>query len=211
MISETTNWKVDCDSAAFEECRSDERFPYIVALCRCVNSLSFVHGATLAGDSPKALRSRYNSFFFASALLYEGLKLIEKMHQAFQEDETFQNGLRMVSKGRTAKEIETRHLNPARNYVIFHFDSDKFSMVIKEKGDNPCDFARGIGERDIDTYFLFADEQVKNVLLADKMDADAVVADTRDLMRKFVREANDLIKEHLKRWGFTVRGIPVPK
>ena len=90
------HWQVTGTAEVFERCKKDERFPYIVALSRAVNSLNFVHSAMLcAGQepTPDARRARLNSYFFASALLYEGIRLIRAMNQPFKTDDLYRKGL----------------------------------------------------------------------------------------------------------------------
>ena len=63
-----------------------------------------------------------NAYLFASALLYEILKLIRRMNRTFHNDETFQKELRCLLKDPIAKKIEEAHLGPVRRKAVFHFD-----------------------------------------------------------------------------------------
>ena len=45
MAAPDGDWQVSCGRERFDECQKDERFPYIVALARAVNSIKFVHSA----------------------------------------------------------------------------------------------------------------------------------------------------------------------
>jgi hypothetical protein len=72
------DWRIQCDTVVFERIKGEESFQQILALARAVNGLQFVISALLKDDqdfSPKATRSRINSFLFRSAILYEGLLL----------------------------------------------------------------------------------------------------------------------------------------
>jgi hypothetical protein len=75
------DWQVQCDRETFEKCRGDARFVYIVTLARAVNALRFVHSAMIhagEGNAPEAMRARLNSYLFATAILYEGIKLVHE-------------------------------------------------------------------------------------------------------------------------------------
>jgi hypothetical protein len=103
------DWQVKCDQATFERCKNDDKFAYIVTLARAVNAVYFVHSAisNLGEDrGPGAMRDRFNSYLFGSAIMYEALELIRKMNQPFSQDEVFQNGLRLLLKDKAAKHIE---------------------------------------------------------------------------------------------------------
>jgi hypothetical protein len=103
------DWQIQCDRETFEKCRGDAKFVYIVTLARAVNALRFVHSAMIhagEGNAPEPMRARLNSYLFASAILYEGIKLIRAMNQTFKDDETFQKGLRLFLRDKTAQSIE---------------------------------------------------------------------------------------------------------
>ena len=44
-------------------------------------------------DSPENARDRLNSYFFASAIMYEAIKLIRAMVRPFKDDVLFEKGL----------------------------------------------------------------------------------------------------------------------
>jgi hypothetical protein len=97
------DWHFECDTAVFERIKSEESFQQILALARAVNGLQFVISALVndaQDSSPRARRSRINSFLFGSAILYEGLLLVEKMNQQFGGNETFDQGLHTVLRDR---------------------------------------------------------------------------------------------------------------
>ena len=79
-------WQVTCSQRAFESCRVDPKFPYIVALARAVNALLFVRSVMnyIPKEivTPAAKRDRLNSYFFGSAIMYEVLHLIRDMGQS---------------------------------------------------------------------------------------------------------------------------------
>jgi hypothetical protein len=59
-------------------------------------------------STPAARRSRINSFLFGSAILYEGLLLVEKMNQQLRRNGTFIQGFKACA--RSSKTLPT---NPA--------------------------------------------------------------------------------------------------
>ena len=77
MPDETKRWTIEIDKVRFDELKSEERFWQLVALSRAANTLRFVQAALLAhpenSDSLQAKRTKFNSFFFTCALLYEAI------------------------------------------------------------------------------------------------------------------------------------------
>jgi len=205
-------WQIKCDQETFEGSRKDEKFAYIVALGRSANALNSMHSfMLLAGeeDTPAASRNRMNSYLFASALLYEILKLIRRMNQTFQDDEVFQNGLRLILKDPTAKQIEKAHLNPVRHGAVFHFDPEIFAETIAKSTCEECLFVHGRGMRKGDVNYAFADVIAAEILVGFAEDSEEFYAaledamkNTRNLVLTFIPAAEALIAHHLKRWGF---------
>jgi hypothetical protein len=131
------DWRIQCDAVVFERIKGEESFQQILALARAVNSLQFVISALLKDDqdlSPRATRSRINSFLFGSAILYEGLLLAEKMNQQFGRNETFEQGLHSLLKDPTALTLRQSHMGPARNFAVFHYDPEEFGRIVKSAG-----------------------------------------------------------------------------
>ncbi len=158
MSTPDGDWKVSCGQERFDECQKDEKFPYMVALARAVNSIKFVHSAMLrvgTEDSPEAKRSRLNSYFFASAILYEGFKLVRAMNRIFKQAEMFRRGLHAILRDKAAQTIEQTRLNPARNKAVFHFLPQFFSEIIGSATCDECIFASGRGKRREELYYPF--------------------------------------------------------
>ena len=89
-----------------KRCAADKKFAYVVALARAVNALYSAHSLMVnAGtkDTPSAQRDKMNSYFFASGILYEALKLIRAMNKVFAGDKTFETSVRLIIKIRPAK------------------------------------------------------------------------------------------------------------
>lgn len=212
MAMPLEEWEITCDKETFAKVRREEKFAYIVALARAVNALNAVHSLlplTPQAETPERVRNGMNSYFFASALLYEGLSLIRKMTKPFAGDSEFQNGLRMLLKDATAQKIEQGHLNPARNHAVFHFLPDEFEKAIRKAIDDRCVFVAAIGEKKKDLHYSYADVVAAEILVGMPADNhefwpkfEKAAEETRELAIKFKRDAEDLIGNYLKTWGF---------
>jgi hypothetical protein len=212
MPTQETDWHITCDAETFEKCRRDNKFTYIVTLARAVNALNFVHSVmiyTQGSDDPASMRNRFNSYLFGSALMYEALKLIRAMNQPFLGDDAFQNGLRLLLKDPTARQIERTHLNPVRHRAVFHFDPETFAETINKATRNESPFISSRGNRRREMNYGYADVVAGEILVGLSSDTEEffsvlgdAMAKTRDLVIKFTDNADRLIAHHLKTWGF---------
>jgi len=220
MPTPDSDWQVTCGQERFDGCRKDERFAYIVALARAVNSLKFVHSAMLrvgTENSPEAKRGRLNSYFFASAILYEGLRLVRAMNGIFKQDEMFRQGLHSILRDKAAQTIEQTRLNPVRNKAVFHFFPQFFGEIIGSATCDECVFASGRGKRREELYYPFADTITAGILIGFSSDTEEfygllakAMSDTSDLMLQFIDAAEFFIARHLKEWGFKATEISLP-
>jgi hypothetical protein len=212
MRTPAKEWEIACDRTTFKRVRKDEKFPYIVALARSVNALNTVHSLLLRSpkvETPERVRNGMNSYFFASALLYEGLRLIRKMNKAFAEDNAFQNGLRMLLKNPVAVKIEQSHLNPARNHAVFHFLPDEFKKAIGKAAEDRNIFVVALGKKRRSLHYAYADVLAAEILVGVPSDnpefwstfANAA-KETSDLVIRFSVDAEGLIGNYLKAMGF---------
>jgi hypothetical protein len=81
MTGEELDWQFVCDPERFESCRKDDKFVYVVALARVINSFNFVYSAmtrSISDNSPAGMRDRLNSNLFGPAIMYEALELVSK-------------------------------------------------------------------------------------------------------------------------------------
>jgi hypothetical protein len=220
-LNEPVNdWEIYCDPETFARCVGDERFAHIVTLARAVNALRFVHVAMVhagMGDAPEAKRARFNSYLFASAILYESLRLIKAMNKTFKDDTIFQNGLRLLLRDKIAQAVERIHLDRARNEAVFHFFPDRFASMLENTTSDKCTFVLGRGNANRDVYYSFADVVAGEILVGYAADSEEfyaqlgeAMANTRDLVVRFANEAERLIGHHLKQWGFVMATIPAP-
>jgi hypothetical protein len=220
MATSGSDWQVACGRELFDKCQKNEKFRYIVALARAVNSIKFVHSAMLRvgiENSPEARRGRLNSYFFASAILYEGLKLVRTMNRTFKQDEMFRQGLHAILRDKAAQRIEQTRLNPARNKAVFHFLPQFFADIIGTATCDECIFASGRGTKREELYYPFADTITAGILIGFSSDTEEfyellgkAMSDTSALMVRFTNAAEFLIARHIKEWGFVVQEIPSP-
>jgi hypothetical protein len=209
MSEKILDWYIDCDAETFAKCKNDAKFAYIVTLARSVNALNFVAGATPSTESssPAITRDRLNGFFMMCALVFEVLQLVQSMGKVFKDDALFRSGLQTLMEDRTAKRIKNMHLHPARN-AVFHFLPERFAEKIKIQPPAKCLFLKARGKQKKDVYCSFADTIVIRTLVGDVPDMlgqfAVIAAATKELVTKFVDEAETLISFHLTTWGFTM-------
>jgi hypothetical protein len=210
----TQVWQVLCDQEAFENCRKEAKFPYVVALARAVNALTFIRSVMsyLPKDAatPSSKRDRLNSYLFGSAIMYEVLNLIRDMGQTFQDDEMYQTGLRLLLAEPAARQIEKDHLKAVRNKAAFHFDVGVFRETISRGTRGECLFLAANGKKCIDLHYAYADIVAAEILVghpAGEEEFQKVLADaaskTDKLVTDFINHTEALISYHLSRWGFT--------
>jgi len=105
----------------------------------------------------------------------------------------------------TAKKIRRMHLHPARN-AIFHFLPDHFAEKIKIQPPRQCLLLKARGKKKKDVHCTFADTIVIRTLVGDMPDMvgefTVIAVATRELIIKFVNDAERLISFHLMAWGF---------
>jgi hypothetical protein len=212
------DWRIECDSAVFERIKGEAGFQQILALSRAVNSLQFVVWAFDAENiSPTAQRSRINSFLFGSAILYEGLLLVEKMNQHFGSNEIFSRGLHTLLRDPVARALRKSHMGPARNFAVFHYEPTEFGRIVKGAGVDVCEFMVGRGTSASEGYFPFADTLATQLLMGEA-NADekfyehlaSVMSETRDLGVRFIEFSQKLILKCLSEWKFIRRTLAPP-
>jgi hypothetical protein len=212
MENKDPKWEIVCQGELLAKCRRDPKFPYLVTLSRAVNAINSVTSIlnhAFNRDTPAGRRDVWNSFLFVSAILYEGLKLVQKMNQAFADDERFQNGLRMLLKDKTAQRISSVHLEPVRNAAIFHFDPEWFAEKLDAAKYDKCVFVTAQGKKKTDLYHGFADEIALEIFIGEPMETEAFAVKLEDIMRdtttlsmRFSEECENLIANTLLGWGF---------
>jgi hypothetical protein len=212
MTKRQIDWTVTCDREAFKRCQQEPKFPYIVALARAVNALNTSHSLIVKSyrvDTPEVIRNRMNSFFFSSALLYEGIRLVRKMKKLFADDDVYQQGLGALLRDPVAQRVEQMHLNPARNRAVFHFLPEEFERAIREENHPSCTFIGAHGTKNRHVHFSYADVVAAEMLVgipSDKEEFWPAVRksseDTGALLMRFAESAERIIVRYLMMWGF---------
>lgn len=210
------DWIVHCDSDVFARIKTEESFQQIVTLARAVNALEFAVSAMVTDvldNSPRARRSRTNSFLFGSAILYEALLLVQKMSKTFKGDDIFKDGLQTLLKDPTARRLQKSHMGKARNFAVFHYEPNRIGKMVESAALRGRDFllARGNSAREL--YFPFADELAVDVLMGkvgyDQSSLALVMNQTRELADSFIGSSHRLISKCLKEWGFIKTDFPL--
>ncbi|HKM48580.1 MAG TPA: hypothetical protein VJX69_13390 [Terriglobales bacterium] len=214
MPNGTKRWTIEIDKARFDKLKSEERFWQLVALARAVNTMRFVQTALLAqaeeSDSLQAKRTKFNSFFFTCALLYEAIRLVERMGKYFHQVPAF-GPLHEILKDPTATELRNSNLNPLRNQLTFHFFEKEIGAQLIKNDANPR-FVTGQGETNADVYYELADVctleafsglQLNQPGATGKFGEQAKTA--TDLAVRFVEAAENLMNKVLIADGWELR------
>jgi len=197
------------DTMVLRKCQADKKFAYVVALARAVNALNSVHSlmmSTTDKNSPAALRDRMNSYFFASAIPYEALRLIERMNPVYGKDRIFQDSLQILLKDKTAQALKRMHLKAVRRDAVFHYLPDRFAEAIAKTGMTECVFASSLGEKKGDIHYSFADYIAAEMQVGSRLDDGAAVNDmmekTLNIVKQFVDHSENFIADQLNGWGY---------
>jgi hypothetical protein len=219
-ITETTRWKIVTDKDNFDKLKTEESFCSIVALGRAVNALFFVHQALVAhegDDSPAAVRARYNSVLFSSAILAEAFLLVRGLGKHFSELPEFRTLSKLVN-GRDARSIIESAFFTVRNKLVFHFDPEEIGRQLKDLELTEPIFISAMGQTNGQTYFELSDLCAFRTLNGPSFPAsDAALAESdftkiaSNLITDFSNVAQELIIAFLetKRWFGAVIPNPV--
>src|SRR5439155_24410692 len=151
MEPNSTHWHFEVNKARFNELKTEERFWQLVALSRGVNALRFVQTALLGhesgDDSLRAKRTRFNSFFFNCALLYEALLLVQRLGKHYLDVSQFAK-LREILKDPMPTELRNSGFAPLRNRLAFHFlEAEIGAHLAQDRHGTYVRFGRGANER----------------------------------------------------------------
>jgi len=131
------------------------------------------------------------------------------MKKPFKDDTTFRNGLLQLLKNPVAQKVEQTHLNPARNHAVFHFLPDKFKSAIDKNPDDRYVFVAAIGKKKGSLHYSYADVITAEMLVGAPSDDakfwatfEHAAKETSDLVIKFANDAEELMGNYLKDWGF---------
>lgn len=218
MEDESTCWHIEIDKETFNKLKTEERFWQLIALARSVNALRFVQTALLTHKheeaSLRANRTRYNSFFFSCALLYEALQLVERLGRHYRDVPEFAN-LHELLKNPVATELRKSSLGPIRNRLAFHFDEDEIGVQLA-KTDMVPRFVSGQGKTNEDVYYQLADLCALGVFAGFSLDdpqvlqkVEARIRAATDLALGFINSAEPFIAVVLCSEGWEIGGNAV--
>jgi hypothetical protein len=200
------------DSKVLKRCAADKKFAYVVTLARSINALTSAHSLMTNAQgkkTPAAQRDRMNSHFFVSAILYESLRLIERMKPIYGKTEIFQNTLQRILKDKAVKSLEQIHLKAARRDAVFHYLPDRFADAIGKTGMTECVFVYTFGERRDSIHYEFADYIATEMMVGERLDNSVVVTEmmerTLHLVTLFIDNCESFIADQLNAWGFQIR------
>ncbi|MBZ5629658.1 MAG: hypothetical protein LAO06_12415 [Acidobacteriia bacterium] len=201
-------WHIEINKARFNKLRTEERFWQLVALSRAVNALRFVQVALLGHEhddnSLRATRTRYNSFFFNCALLYEALLLVERLGKNYRDFLEFEK-LRQLLKDSVATELRNSSLARLRNQLTFHFLEGEIGAQLA-KPDLVPRFASGQGEANADVYYELGDACALGAFAGPSLEEPAAlekrIAEATDLALRFMDSAEEFIVAVLKAEGW---------
>ena len=207
MNSFPENYEISISPEEFDKLRSDKRFLSLLQLARIVNSLNFTFNAYhdhIENDSPAGLRQKFNSVFFMSAILLEGIKTANKLKIQFEDREVFQNGFGKFLESEATRNLIENVLKPLRDKFVFHFDDDVAPKVLKTFEIERYVFATSFGTRAGDVYFNLADEMGLNYIIGnlgsqedEKQKLGEIFTSLIDTIKIYVESANQLIGDVL--------------
>lgn len=152
-------WRIALDQDAYAALAGDDRFIHLIALARCVNALRFAQsalGPAQGDDSPLGIRTRLQSFFYTTALLFEGRKLAGWLAKQFRGQSGFAD-MAAILANREISALFAETLKPLRNGFVFHFDPDEVREALKRHGEDQPVFVLGQGRTTGQTYYQLAD------------------------------------------------------
>ena len=207
-------WSIETDSERFAELKMQERFWQLVALSRAVSELRFVQYALTSHqqeeESPRANRTRLNSFFLNCSLLFEALLLVQRLPKYFRDNSAF-SGLREILKDPIATELRNSAIAPVRNWSTFHFDEGQIGAQLV-KATTPHRFVLGQGETNADVHYELADLCTLAIFAESSLDDPNLVkalekriGDVTAIAIRFMDAAENFINEVLKQDGWEMR------
>ena len=210
-------WDISCKKETFDTLKKDTKFFNILALARFINALRFCQQPAIdanISNRPSASRQSINSFLFASAVLYEGFILVEKLGKYFKDYDSFKNGFAVLLRDSEIKKLRQSFLYRMRNKFVFHFDYKIMSESLEDFEISNYRFVTGFGKSSGELYYGLADEVVMNYLLQPQdSDTDdelntklrSMMKDITALMGQFTEAAERLITEVLISMGWTAK------
>ncbi len=159
-ISEMTRWNIVIKKEEFDALKTKECFWALVALGRAVNALRFVQMPLINhenDDSPAAMRARYNSLLFSSALFVESFLLVQRLNKHFWQMAEFQQLSSVTNKSKEAQDLINAGLFDLRNKLVFHFEIDEIGKQLALLKLSEPIFVSAMGQTNGQVYYELPD------------------------------------------------------
>ena len=214
-------WKAVMTRTDFDRVRSDPRLPPLLALSRCLNSLRYSQTALmrpLEYQTPRARRERFAAFFYAGALLFEGVTIAEQLGKHFRALPAYRDHMKPVLANPSFTKLRSTMLKKLRDKTVFHFDEDVAATVLAHLDLKEYVFSSGKGRAAGDIYHELGDEVVVHYLIG-KTDTEAeflgklddFMTEVTRLFTDFTSAAERLIPEVLSEMGWHLKPSPRPR
>lgn len=213
---QSDSWRIVCPASVFPVIKDDDKFWQLVTLARLANALRFTKVAPESvqdSDTPLAMRHRLNSFFYAAALLFEGMPLVQRLARHYRTNRSFQEGFAPILSDRSVKDLLSKNLGPLRNFAAFHFSERDLGSSISDREFSEFVFASGTGKAADQVYYELADVLAIRLLVGkcDSIDEfferyKDLLCRTANLTARFLASADKLIAEVLPTMGFRMTG-----
>jgi hypothetical protein len=215
-------WELVIPTHLRDSLRSDPRFHAVMKLSRIANTIRFTQVALTQhrmADTPTAKRQRFSSFFYASAIVFEGLKLTQTLGKDFGNLPEYKNGFGRIHADPKVRRLRETILDRARNEMVFHLDEEVPKEGLATLNVDKWVVASGSGPQIQDSYFDLADVLLIHYLIGSPdSNQDFLAAykqalvDITALLLDFVSSAESLIARVLKDLGATLEyPVPPPK
>jgi hypothetical protein len=203
--------------------RGDPGFVELLRLARVVNSLSLNYAplmASLQDQSPKARRDRFAAFFYAAALLKEGLDTAQTLGKYFRGLPQYKAGFEAIFDDPDIKALRSGDLDKIRDQLVFHFDRDSIAAGLAHFPHGKALIAtapKGFKKQG-EIYFDAADDALLAYLFGDAPSESEYLARVAHLMEQvtslfkhFMRASHSLIPVALAQMGCHVEPFDRPQ
>lgn len=199
--------------------RTDPRFHAVMKLSRIANTIRYTQVSLLEhrlADTPTAKRQRFSSFFYASAIVFEGLKLTQTLGKEFSELPEFKAGFGRIHSDPKVRRLRETLLDRARNELVFHLDASVPKESLATLNVDKWVVASGFGPQIKDSYFDLADVLLVHYLIDSPASNEEflpaykqALVEVTELLLDFISSAESLIARVLKDLGATLE-YPAP-
>lgn len=187
------DWEIIAPRDVWQAIRSDERFIELVRVARVVNSLAQAYGPlihTLEDQSPAARRNRFAAFFYAAALLKEGLDTAQSLGKHFRHLKQYKEGFGAILADADVQGLRSELLSKVRNELVFHFDRDAIAQGLSQFADSDSRILSASEFSHGEIYYDIADDAVLGYLFGDAPTEKEYVRRLAHFMEELTELAN---------------------